>query len=233
MEELDFKEVLIYILRKWLVILIIFVVIFIIGSVYTFGFKQPMYASSTTIVLTRLNNDSVDNKNEISATDVQLNKALLSSYREIIRSKKVLGQVKKTLKLKYSVSELRTMVEVTNVKDTELIDIKISSKNKKETDDIANEISKIFAKEIKEIYNIENVKTIDFAEESKVPYNINNKKDLLIFSIIGLAVGVAATFTMFYFDTKIKTVKEVSEKTKLTILGSIPKEYIKKGGKKK
>lgn len=218
MEELSLKEVFSYFKSKLLWILIAIISIVIIGNVVTILTRTPMYKSNTTIVLVN------EKKNNYSQSDLQLNKNLVGTYSEIIKSRKVMTKVIDNLKLDYSIGQLSSNVSVSSVEDTQIIKISVSDKNAKRATKITDEIAKTFASEIKGIYHLENVSIVDKAITSKEPYNINYVKDNIIYLVIGVALSFGVVFVMYYFDTSIKSSEVVEEKLGLTVLGIVPKE---------
>ena len=218
MEELDLKSFFKYIISKQILVFLITIIIVMIGCTYTFNLKVPMYKSTTTVVLTTEKN----NLNTITQYDVTLNENLVTTYSEIIKSKRVLKQVIKKLKLNYSTGQLSGMISVNSVSDTEIISITVSNEDNKIACDIANEIANVFTKEIVDLYNIENIHVIDKAEIAKMPFNMNYKKDIIIYIITGLAFGYLIIILAFYFDTTLKSTEEVEEKLRLPLIGTIP-----------
>lgn len=218
MEELDVKDFFKYILSKQIIVILCIFLVVIIGSIYTFKLKVPQYKASTTIVLTTENKSN----SAITQNDLTLNKSLVLTYSEIVKSKKVLNQVIKNLDLNISYGELNSMLQVNSVSDTEIINITVISEDKNLTYTIANETAKIFSKEIVNLYNIENVNIIDKAEKPDLPYNMNYTKDIIIYIIIGIFLGNILIIFNFYFDTSIKSTDEIEMKLGLLLLGSIP-----------
>lgn len=222
MEEINLKDLFTYFISKIFIVIITFAVAILVSVVYSEFIKKPKYNSYTTIVLTT---SSSDNEKETSITqnDITINQKLVATYRQIIKSRRVLGQVIDNLELDMTVSELSGNVSVTNETDTELIRITVSSLDKEDAARIANEIAKVFSDEIVDIYNIKNVSIIDQAIISNVPYNINTVKDAIIYGLVGAVLGLGIIFVMFYFDTTIKNPEEVQEKLGLPLLGIVPK----------
>lgn len=107
MEEIDLKEMFDYFKSKIMWIIISLVIIVGAGNVYTILTRVPMYRSSTTIVL--VNDNS---KSGYNSTELQLNKNLVSTYAEIIKSRKVLKQVISNLDLKCTSAELSSNITV-------------------------------------------------------------------------------------------------------------------------
>ena len=95
MEEFNVLDFLKYYLSK-LAIVIVFVIIGILASFYyTEKIQVATYKSETKIVLTNQSTSSAT----ITQSDITLNKNLISTYREIIKSRRILLKVINTNKL--------------------------------------------------------------------------------------------------------------------------------------
>ncbi len=228
MEEISIKDLLNYFISKLWFILLIMILVFALGYAYLFVYKVPKYKSYTTLVLTRVLQDS-GNDSAITTNDLALNQKLVSTYREIIKSKLVLEEVIDKLDLDYDFAEMYKMVVVTSVEDTELIKISVSSNSSEEAADIANTIAKKFTDHIVDIYKIENISVIEKAEEASEPYNVNFVKHTVIYFVIGLVSSLGLLFMSYYFDKTIRDEDDIERVVELPILGIVP---IHKGGKR-
>lgn len=230
MEEIDLKELFDFIQSKLYILMLIILTIVVLGCIYSFNIKTPVYKSSATIVLA-----TSDNKDgtEITQNEVSLNQKLVSTYSEIVKSRKVLSSVIASMNLDYTYEELHKMVSVEAVTNTEIIKVSVTDENALKAQQITNNISAEFAKEITDIYNVKNVKILDYANYSGRPSNVNYIKELIIYILGGTVIGIATLFMIFYFDNTIKTVEQVEAKLGLPILGRIPlySNKKKKGGK--
>ena len=221
MEEINLKDLLDYFISKLYWIISILLVVLLIGVIYLTFIQKPKYEAYTTLVLNRV----IDKNNESAAltqTDLLINQKLVSTYREIIKSRPILRETIKLLDLDYTVTTLSNMIEVTSVKDTELIKITVKSKDKEEAASIANSISSVFSNHIKDIYNIENIAIIDKAEIPTNPYNINILKQMVIFILLGFILSFGTIFVIYYFDTSIKDEEDIDKMVELPTLGVIP-----------
>ena len=218
MEEIDLKELFDYFKSKLVIISIIIVIVLGICNIYTILTRIPMYRSDTTIVLVS------ENQNEsYNSTELQMNKNLVGTYSEIIKSRKVLEPVIQNLGLDYSYVELKGNVTVASVTNTEIIRIAVADKDSETATRIANEIANVFTTEIQKIYKLNNVSVVDKAEDSMKPYNVNYIKDNIIYLAIGFVLSCGLIFIKFYFDTTIKTSEEIENKLGLTVIGIVPK----------
>ena len=223
MEELDLKELLMLFWNKKVKIILIIAIFMALGIIYTIGFVTPEYTSSTSLLLA--NSSDTSKANTITTADITLNSKLVSTYSELIRSKKILSPVIENLGINISYDKLKNNVTVSSVKDTELIKISVT-----------NESATVSAKIAKDIYKIDNVVVVDEAEVSDTPSNINHTKDVMMFAVIGFVVSVAYVLIANMLDTTIKTEEDVEKLFRVPVLASIPMcefETNKKGGKRR
>lgn len=220
MEELNLMDLLKYYLKKSYVIILMTILVTLIGYYYVEEVQVPMYHGTTTIILVQKNNRTAtayETQNELT-----INEKLVSTYSELIKSRRILSQVITNLNLKMKVEELAENISVTSASDTSIIKITVSDKNNKKASLIANQIADVFKQEIIKIYDLENVTIIDQAIVEENPYNINLIKQMLIFVVLGLVLSCGLVFIMYYFDGTVKSKKEVEDKLNLPVLGEVP-----------
>lgn len=224
MEEIDLIELLNYFKKKIGLIIIIMSAVGILGCIYTLFIQKPMYNSYTTVIL------SGSSSSSITQTDVTLNKNLISTYAEIVKSGRVLNQVIKELNLDISYESLSSEISVTSLNNTEIIKITVNNESADMAMKIANSTASVFTKEISSLYKMDNVSILDYATINESPYNINILKQLIIYILAGLVISLGTVFMIFYFDRTIKSAEQIEQKIKLPVLGSV--QDISKGGKK-
>lgn len=223
MEEINISELLDYFKSKFGLWLVITSVICLLCVMYAVIIQKPMYNSNTTVILG-------GSSETITQNDITINKNLVNTYAEIVKSRRVLEQVINKLSLDLSYNELNSSITVEPINNTEIIKIIVNSDDSLEAMNIANCTADYFTKEIKDLYNMNNVSILDSAIESKNPYNINIIKQLCIYLMLGTIIATGIIFIVFYFDRTIKSVEQVEQKIKLPILGSV-QEFNKRGRK--
>lgn len=228
MEEIDLKELFEFIKKKIGLLITITVVICLLGCVYGLFIQKPMYKSYTTIIL---GGNETTASQTITQSDITLNKNLVDTYAEIVKSRRVLEQVIAELDLEETYEELSNKISVSSVNNTEIIKITVVDSNPIEAKNVANVTANFFSKEVVKLYNMNNVNVLDEANEANEPYNINIPKQVIIYFFIGIIIALSILFIIFYFDRTIKSVEQVEQKIKLPILGGV--EEYKKGGKRK
>lgn len=230
MEELDLKQLFELFWSKKVIIAILMIVFAIIGAVYSYGFVTPKYKAATTLVLTKGDGTSTkeqqqattSNSESITATDVTLNSKLVATYSELVKSKAILREVLSNIGIDdVSEDNVRKSVSVSALKDTEVIEITVTNANAVYASKIANGIAEVFTKKVAEIYNINNVHVVDKAEVPQAPANIDHKKDIAIFAVIGLVIGIAYVLVMNMLDTTVKSTDDIEKNAEAPVLASI------------
>jgi len=224
MEEIDLNELFIFVKNKIGLLITITASICILGCVYGLFIQKPMYQSYTTVILS-----SNESSSAISQSDVALNKNLVTTYAEIVKSRRVLDQVIDELSLNIKYEVLAGKISVSAVNNTEIIKITVNDADGVAAKNIANITADIFTEEIANLYNMDNVNILDEAIVSEEPYNINVVKQIIIYFMIGFVLAAGILFVIYYFDRTIKSVEQVEQKIKLPILGSVQDNS--KGGK--
>jgi len=227
MEEIDLKELLMFIKDKIGLLITITAGVCLLGCIYGLFIQTPMYESYTTVILS--NNES---SSAINQADVNLNRVLVDTYAEIVKSRRVLTKVIDELDLNITYENLYNKISVSSVNNTEIIKINVNDKNAIIAKNIANITAEYFTEEISELYNMNNVDILDEAIESNQPYNINVIKQTIIYFMIGFILAVGILFIIFYFDRSVKSIEQVEQKIKLPILGGVQDISKNKGGKK-
>ena len=222
MEELDLKELFNMFWTRKIHIILIVLIFCVIGILYSYLYVTPEYKAYTKLLLATSNEGTNNGSETITTTDITLNNNLVSTYSDLIQSKKVLRQVINNLGINKSEDALKNNVSVSAVKSTQFIQINVVDADPTHAKIIANEVAKVFIEEVSEIYKMNNVHIIDAAEEPNAPYNINHEKDIIMFAFVGLVVACIYVLIANMLDTTVKNKEDVEKKIGLTVLVTIP-----------
>ena len=223
MEEINLKDFFDY-YKKYLFIIVIVVLLSTLGMMaYNIWFKTPLYSTSTTVVLVK--NDSVTDINDtIDQNDISLNQKLVSTYRQVIKSKLVLNQVIDDLDLDYSYDKLYSEIDVKSMEDTEILKITVTDENAKRAASIANKVANVFDKEVTQIYNISNVSVIDVAEVDYNPSNDHLIKDLVLAILVSFVIVSGIIFVIYYFDDTIRDIEAIEKDLEIPVVAKVFKD---------
>lgn len=184
----------------------------------------PKYDSNTTMIVSNSNqnNDPNNPQTNVELGQIQANKALISTYSEIVKSKGIAERVINNLGLDMDYEEFSSKVSIEPVKDTQIISVKVVDTIPERAMDIANETANIFKSSIGEIMNVDNVQILDGAilpEEASSP---NIKKNTAIGIILGFVLGIAVVLFKEIADSSVKSSEEVTEYFDIPVIGIVP-----------
>ncbi|MBQ9280428.1 MAG: hypothetical protein IJ215_05250 [Clostridia bacterium] len=236
-EELDLLDLFFAFWKKKLWLFAAVIVGAVLGFVYTRYIVVPQYTSSVTMILAKASNgsteSSVDSEDAITQSDITLNQKLISTYGEIMKSRRVANTVIENLHLDMTYNQIKNCVSVSSVKDTDVIKLSITTLDPELSAKIAENMTNVFTEEVDRIYNIKNISIIDNAEVDRKPVNISYSKNVVIFALIAFVIVAVVIFLIYYFDNTIKTEENIQKLTGLPVLCVIPNIEKEKGGKKR
>lgn len=220
MEEITLQE-LFFILRKrlGLILLITAITVSCVAGA-TFFLMEPEFESTTTLLLGKPQEYQAGTQG-IEYSDIQLNQKLISTYAEIAKSHKVMDRVKLNLNLDDSYGQLSSYVNVSMLRDTEIIKVSVVHTNPVIASTLANETANVFMATVTELMKIDNVQVVDEAKTPENPIKPNVKMNLAISLVLGLMIGIFIAFVLEAFDNSVKTPADV-EKLGLKVIGMIP-----------
>lgn len=229
-ETIDLREYF-YIIKKraWIIVLIT-VLAMLTSGIISFFVLSPVYEANTTLIVNT--EQSKETNNMITGDQLNVTQKLTLTYGEIIKSRAVLDSVIKKLDLNMEYKELEKAINVSPVKDTQIMSVTVQDTNPKRARDIANAIPNVFTKEVKRITKANSVEVIDKAIVPENPIKPNKVMNILIAAVLGIMIGLFIVFILEYMDNKIKTPQDIEKHINLPLLGVVPNENMsKKGGR--
>lgn len=218
MEEIELRELFYIIWKRIWIILLITVLSVVTSGFVSFFVLEDEYSTSTTLMVGKPKDYSED----MNYQDVLMNQKLVSTYSEIAKSKKVLNEVIENFDLDTTPEALAKKVNVSLVRDTEIIKITVNDNDSEFAARLANKMALVFKKHISDIMKIDNVQVIDSAEIPVNPVKPNKMLNIAIAAVLGIMVSVFIVFILEYLDNTIKTPEEVEKYLELPVIGMIP-----------
>ena len=225
MEEINIRDFLRY-FKKFIGIIVgVIILCLVVVGIYDILFKKPMYSTYTTIVLVKDEKSSdVSSSDSINQNDITLNQKLVSTYRQIIKSKLVVEQVISSLNINYSYSELSKEINVDALEDTEILKLSVTDSDPKRAANIANSLATVFEAEITKIYKINNVSIIDTAQVNENPSNNTLIRDLVLAIIVGFVATSAVIFIIYYFDDTLRFTESIESDIEMPVIAKVYKD---------
>lgn len=225
---IDILECLNEIKKNYRNIAIITLSFILIATVYTtFLMKQDYEATVKVFIGKQKFQNTMESYNN---EEITLYQRLITTYSEIIKSKNIINKSIKDSNIN-SLKEIDEKIEyksvvgsltVNPISNTQIIEIKYSSKNPQQSYDLLYSITENLMEYSKEIYPTVNIKVLE-------QVNVNNdnlmSKKIMVIGIAfigGLIVSIGAVVMNMYFNNTFKNKESLEKELGLAVIGAIP-----------
>lgn len=159
MEEISLRELIEILIKQKKIIAIITIVAIILSGIISFFIIDPVYEAKTILMASGMNIKAANGAETKGIEDILDNiskypQMTIEAYKEQIKNPQILDQVIKELKLDekdINRVALQNMIELSTIKDTNLITITVKNSDKLLATDIANTIAKKFTIHVSDI----------------------------------------------------------------------------------
>lgn len=225
----DILEVFIEIKDKCKNIVLIVLSFLLISSIYNIFFINKEYESNVKIFIgkQKFKNITETYNNE----EINLYQRLITTYSEVIKSKKLINESIKGSKMNYLQDKYKNInydllmenLTVNPIANTQIIEIKYKSLNPQQSYDLLYSITENLISYSKELYPNVNITILEQVHVNLKP--LMNKKLTIIGLglILGLIVGIGGIIGVMYLNNTYKNQKSLEEEIGLTVIGVIPK----------
>lgn len=209
-------------LKKRIVYILLATLIFaVLAGCLTEFFIEPKYTTSCTMYVYS-NTDRVSTNSSIGSSELTASQQLVNTYIVVLESNYVLENVIKELNLDMTVTQLKNMIDCSQINETEIFSVSVTSTDAALAADIANTIAKIAPDAIVQTIKAGGVSVIDYAKVPSSPSSPNLIKNVVIGALVGFVLSFAIFFVTELFDTTIRTDKDLEREFNIPILGDIP-----------
>lgn len=225
-EELDLRE-LIQVLRvRWKIIAVAVLVGLAGAGIFTFVTYEPEYETSATLIA-MIREGRIDELREEIVYDVGLSRQMVETFEELARSRMILEVVLGNLNLSggsggMSYESLKDKIEVSQVRETEILEIIVTDTVPTRAYMVANEVADVFIDKAMEIMDVNNIYLVDAAERPASPVGPNYPLNMGIGLVLGLMAGVGIAFLRESLDDTLKDPDKVQGALNTTALGMVP-----------
>ncbi|WP_303189017.1 YveK family protein [uncultured Clostridium sp.] len=222
-------EVLDGIKDKWKNIVLIVLSFLLISSIYNIFFINKEYEANVKIFIgkQKFKNITETYNNE----EINLYQRLITTYSEVIKSKKLINESIKGSKMNYLQDKYKNInydllmenLTVNPIANTQIIEIKYKSLNSQQSYDLLYSITENLISYSKELYPNVNITILEQVHVNLKP--LMNKKLTIIGLglMLGLIVGIGGIIGVMYLNNTYKNQKSLEEEIGLTVIGVIPK----------
>jgi capsular polysaccharide biosynthesis protein len=222
MRDFTFQDLL-KLLRKKLWFICLITIISVGASGYlSYFYITPLYANSSTLLVNDRTQSGIPSLN-----DVLVYEKLIGTYKDIIKSKRILKPIAEQYNM--SVDLLSPMVNVTSRTNSQVITVTVTGPNYSEATQLVNIIAERFSSELPEIMTIDNVQILDPADLKlkQSPFKPNKMLNMILAFILGAISSSAIVVILYFLDSHIRTEEELALISDYALLCSIPR-YDKK-----
>ncbi|MCL0107575.1 Wzz/FepE/Etk N-terminal domain-containing protein [Peptococcaceae bacterium] len=221
LETIDLREILHILKKNKHILIIVPLVAMIVAAFISFFVLKPVYQSFAVLMVGRTYPG--EHAPLIQYHNLLIADKLVQTYGEIARSRSVLEEVIELENLETTVEGLSEQIQVSALKNTQLIKIAVNDTDPEKAARIANRVADVLMVKVVEIMRVDNVKVIDRAIVPNTPIKPNKKLNIIIAGVLGLMVAVGLVFLKESLDRTIKTSDDVKKHLELPVLGNITK----------
>lgn len=190
--------------------------------------------SSTSLIYLEL---SIDSLGRIPFDQIQAGPYLLKDYKELIRSKYVMQEVKKNLLadkstesdpkktkiLEMSINEMIEQIVVSVRNDTRILEITCIGQDPEICTILSNTTTEVFKQVAFSLLTRDIIKVISTAEVPKTPLPNNNTLLIAMAFFLSFMSGLGISFFIEFFNNKIIHPEDLMAYSNVPFLGTIPK----------
>lgn len=217
-ESINLKE-LYEIIKPYIVVIIMSTIIFgAAGYIYTAFFIRPLYEANATMIVNAKQNQ------ETYITYDQLNSAknLVDTYAIILTSDTVLEPIIDQLNLDISYPELRKLVRVNPVNNTQVMQITVNHYDSNMAKRIVEKIVEAAPGMIIQTVNAGSVEMVSLPRTSGIPVSPNRLKNAALASFFGFVLIAGIVMLREMLDNTFSSDADIIKHIGLPVLGVIP-----------
>lgn len=213
-DEIDLADLFFMIIRRWKVIVLVTIPIVMAGF-FVASTRPSVYRADTTLMVSS-GTTGLDN------SDISLNQKLVVTYSEIAKSRDILRRVITKYDLPENIQQLSNAINISVVKDTELIKLSYTCGDSKLAEAVTNEVANEFIQKVGQVMRVRNVAIVERAQEPMQPLPKKRVIILLASIILGGCLGVAAAFFIEALHKKLRKSSDMEKILDAEMLGMIP-----------
>lgn len=210
---------------KWMIV-IVTLLITLLSGILSYYVLKPVYQAKTLLMVTvaseklQVTNQQLQQLSQNSSTG-PMPLLTMNTYLGQLQSDVVMNRVITALNLDQTPSSLASTIDANIVKDSNLIEVRVSNHDPVMAATIANTISEEYLNLMKE-YMFSSVVVISPANVPMSPIKPNKRLNIAVSFLFGLILSIFIVYVLEFMDNTFKTSEIVEAKLRLPVLGVIP-----------
>lgn len=228
-EEINLTEIVSIIKRHFIKIVVVAAISAVTIFLYTKIFVPKQYVSSGKIIV---NNRRTEGGTSITNDEINSAKGLTAVYSIVIKSDPIMNRVIENLKLDMSTGELQSMITVSSVNGTQVMNISAKTTKPDLAAQIVNEILKVAPEDIVAKVEAGSVNIISEAVVNPSPVAPNASRSAVLVGLI-VTMGMGGVYILLeLLDKTLKSPEDIERELGFPVLGIIPNTDSVKGASK-
>lgn len=218
-KEINLLEILGAVWQRKVVLILLAIIIGAIAFVKVNYFTEDLYTSRGTLYVSNISSDVDTSK--LSSSDITSSRELSETYKEILNTRSFLNEVATVVGDKYSWAEIKSMLTVSSINETELLSVSVVSKDPKDSYAIAQAILEKAPGKLISVFSSGQVTVVDEAVFEKNPVDKGAVKYTVLGALAGIVLGVIIVLLFHFFDNKVHKGDDVAKRYSVSILGEL------------
>ncbi|MBR4236250.1 MAG: polysaccharide biosynthesis tyrosine autokinase [Clostridia bacterium] len=225
--RIDLVKIAFYLLKRvWLIILCAAIGFGIMYYRAESNHRNTYTASGTMYIVN--GNPNLINYQYTSMSDITSAVMLLDTYKEVVKSEKVLDAVVDRLAAEYpgiAPGYISATINMSSVNNTGVTRVSCTTDDPRKSTDICNAVMDVAPSEIKRVVGAGSVEVIDYADPDKLPgpNPHNSRRRGMTGAMAGAVIAAGVLVLLFFLNQKIEDSKELTDSYKPPLLASVPR----------
>lgn len=221
MEQMDIKNYVQIIKKRWWLIVICVVLAYTVTSYYYANYSKPVYRASAKLIV----NQYDDTGTNLLPGQINANLLLINTYKEIIPTTVVMERVADQYpELGLSSDQLVNRIRVSSEHNSQVMTLTVTDYEYNQAMRIINSVAAVVKEAIPQIMRVNNVEILETAPplENPIPLGTDPIVNKIISVIAALMISVALIFLVEFLDDTIRSEKDVLQ-LELPVIATIVK----------
>lgn len=228
-DEIDLKELIFVLFRRWKLILLLGIIGGMIGVLFA-ATRPELYKAEMLMIVSKDGEFSTSSLNE---GELSVNRKLAATYTEIAKNSEILKNIIKKYDLNITLKKLKNDVTINSIGNTELLRLTYKNSDPILAAAIANEVGNEFILKVREIMNFQNIKVVESAEAGIEALPQKRISTIVISLISSIVIGCIIAFIIEIISGKLHKIKDIEKILRVPMIGIIPtSNYFLIDGKK-
>lgn len=217
-ERINLVEVFRLFLFHWWKIALSAILAALLAYGLTTYYIMPIYTSRGSLYVNNNNSKSPT----VNLADIASSQQLAYTCIELLTSDTFLSKVQEYSGLPYTTREIKRMLTLSPLNETEIIEITANTGNPEHSQMLVNAVLDNAYDEIIRVVGGGNVKIIDSANLPKAPSSPNVYRNVVLGFLLGAFLCMLLIFLIDVFDSRIKIESDLMDVKDLPLIGVIP-----------